>query len=236
MSDLISNAVIDDVVAEALQQDLCFLSGPGQTRHVPFAFTPSPVSAHTLQQLLAAAPLLGRVTQALASQHELIQDLHAPLAAGDPFFAEMISTHRELHGQGDQPARVPLLLQRSDFMVDESLGSRLVECNSIAAGMAPFGARVQRLHAYIQERWPQAFARYSAAAGALLANPAIENMALALVHAASQLRDEHGDEDAPGFLMVVQEQGGQYLRPAPAGGGIAASWLAHLQAHVPAIA
>ena len=35
MLDVISNAMIDDVVAEAMQLDMCFLSGPGQACHLP---------------------------------------------------------------------------------------------------------------------------------------------------------------------------------------------------------
>ncbi len=142
MPDLISNAIIDDAVAQALQLSLCFLDGPGKTRHVPFSFTPCPIPAAVLAQLEVAAPLLGRLTQALAEDDQLIQDVHAALACADPFFAEMLSTHRALHSQPGDVLRVPLLLQRSDFMVDAHMGPRLVECNSIAAGMAPFGERM----------------------------------------------------------------------------------------------
>jgi glutathione synthase len=206
MPDVISNPIIDDAVAEALQLNLCFLSGPGQSRHVPFTFTPNPVSAVTLAQLEVAAPLLGRLTQELASRDELIQAVHAPLAAGDPFFAEMLSTHRELHGAPGQLQRVPLLLQRSDFMLDQGLGPKLVECNSIAAGMAPFGDRVQGLHAYLQLRWPEEYSRYhTASPGDLLPNPATANMARAIAGAARQMARDLDDEGDPGFLMVVQE-------------------------------
>ena len=150
MPDLISNAIIDDAVAQALQLSLCFLDGPGKTRHVPFSFTPCPIPAAVLAQLEVAAPLLGRLTQALADDDQLIQDVHAPLAFADPFFAEMLSAHRALHSQPGDVLRVPLLLQRSDFMVDAHMGPRLVECNSIAAGMAPFGERMGSLHQYLR--------------------------------------------------------------------------------------
>jgi glutathione synthase len=205
--DIISNPIIDDVVAEALQLNLCFLNGPGQTRQVPFTFSPAPIAADILEQMENVAPLLGRLTQALADDHELIQVVHAPLLAGDAFFSEMLAMHKELHGRQDDLPRVPLLLQRSDFMVDEKDGARLVECNSIAAGMAPFGERAHSLHRYIESRWPAEFARYHTdCPGAPLPNPATAGLAIAVETAARQIdRDLGTGAGSPGFLMVVQE-------------------------------
>jgi glutathione synthetase len=206
MPDLISNAVIDDAVAQALQLNLCFLDGPGKTRHVPFSFTPCPIGAEEFAQLALAAPLLGRLTQALAAQDGLIQEVHAELGSADPFFAEMLSAHQALHSQPGEVLRVPLLLQRSDFMIDAQMGPALVECNSIAAGMAPFGDRMGTLHRYLQERWPAEYARWhTTAPGALLPNPATINMARAIASAAATIAEELGDSGQRNFLMVVQE-------------------------------
>jgi glutathione synthase len=207
MPDLITNPLIDDVTAQAMQLGLCFLDGPGRARQVPFTLTPTPIARATLQQLEVAAPLLGRLTEALAARHELIEGVHAPLLIGDPFFAEMLGSYRELHGAGDKPARLPLLLQRSDFMVDEQAGAQLVECNSIAAGMAPFGEQVQKLHHYIHKQWPSQFSRYSAGnIAGLLPNPATTGMATAIAAAARRVAAELDHSGDPGFLMVVQEE------------------------------
>jgi len=204
---LISNPVIDDAVAEALQLNLCFLNGPGQTRHVPFTFSPTSISANILLRLESVAPLLGRLTQILASNDELIQAVHSPLVVADAFFSEILAMHQELHSGAKDLPRVPLLLQRSDFMVDEQAGARLVECNSIAAGMAPFGERAHTLHKYIESRWPLEFARFHTdSPGELLPNPATEKLAIAITAAARQIDRELGtDVENPGFLMVVQE-------------------------------
>jgi len=207
LPDVIASPVIDDVVAEALQLNLCFLDGPGRARQVPFTFSPASIAAQVLQQMETVAPLLGRLTQALAARDEMIQAVHGPLAGGDVFFAEMLAMHRELHTGGNGLPRLPLLLQRSDFMVDARDGARLVECNSIAAGMAPFGERAHLLHRYIASRWPAEFARYhSSSPGALLPNPATARLAEAIADAARQLARELGSGPVdPGFLMVVQE-------------------------------
>jgi glutathione synthetase len=207
MPDLISNSTIDDAVAQALQLDLCFLDGPGKTRHVPFSFTPCPISAAVLEQLVATAPLLGKLTQLIADDDSLVQDVHAPLASGDPFFAEMLSTHRALHSKPGELLRVPLLLQRSDFMVDEQLGPKLVECNSIAAGMAPFGERIVALHHYLQQRWPAEFTHWhTSAPGLMVANPATDNMARAIAAASANIASDLGRDAPLRFLMVVQEE------------------------------
>jgi glutathione synthetase len=207
MPDTISSPIIDDAVAEALQLNLCFLNGPGQTRHVPFTFSPTSIVQDTLSQLESAAPLLGRLTQAVACHSDLIQAAHAPLVAADAFFAEMLAMHAQLHSGAMDLLRTPLLLQRSDFMVDELAGARLVECNSIAAGMAPFGERANNLHKYIQGRWPEDFAQFhTASAGDFLPNPATEQLAQAISSAARQVDHDLGtDMEHPGFLMVVQE-------------------------------
>ena len=109
MSELINNRIIDDAVAEALQLDLGFLCGPGLIRHVPFALTPAVISRKNASELERASPLLGRLTQALAQDEALIESLHAPLAVGDPFFAELLSIHRELPSADGELPRLPLL-------------------------------------------------------------------------------------------------------------------------------
>ena len=134
--------LITDVVEKALSLDLAFLDNSGGLRHVPFALTPGPVDLSDFTTGQKDSVLLGRLTQALANDSELIQSLHAPLTEGDPFFAELLSMHSELTQGNTGLPRLPLLLQRSDFMLDTENGPQLVECNSIAAGMAPFGEQI----------------------------------------------------------------------------------------------
>ena len=76
-----------------------------------------------------------------------------------PTSTQLSRAHRALHSQPGDVLCLPLLLQRSDFMVAADVGPRLVECNSIAAGMAPFGERMGLLHQYLQQRWPTEYAR-----------------------------------------------------------------------------
>ena len=203
---MLDQQLISDILERASALELAFLDTAGGRFQVPFALTPVPVDASILSSLRDSASLLGRLTQALSEDSGLIRSLHAPLARGDCFFDELLSIHDELHAGGQSLARVPLLLQRSDFMLDEKLGPRLVECNSIAAGMAPFGEQIHRLHEYIQLSWPEVFGNFSGdSAGKLVPNNAISNISEAIAVAARTIRSEAEDEGAPTFLMVVQE-------------------------------
>jgi glutathione synthetase len=203
---VINQRLIIDVVEKALSLDLAFQSNSGGVRHVPFALTPGPVALSDFTTGKKDSVLLGRLTQALANDSELIQSLHAPLTEGDPFFAELLSMHSELTEGNTGLPRLPLLLQRSDFMLDIENGPQLVECNSIAAGMAPFGEQIQHLHEYIRQQWPREFAQFTTGtSGGAVINDAISNLSGAIAEAAEQVRAEHNDGGAASFLMVIQE-------------------------------
>ena len=207
MPKLIPSTILDDAVLKATQLDLCFQAGLAQSRHVPFTFTPSEISASALSQLDSVSPLLGRLTQTVASCNDLIQAVHQPLQDSDPFFSELLAMHRQLYCEGDESICVPLLLQRSDFMIDAVLGPSLIECNSIAAGMAPFGEQIGQLHDYLSRRWPIEFDQFqSQKPGTLITNPATENLANTIATAARMIAKDLDDSGDPGFLMIVQDQ------------------------------
>ena len=204
---MLSPGAAEDIIDRALALDLAFSTGEKTRQHVPFSLTPNPIGATQYQSLVDASLVFSRLTQALASDAKLIEELHAPLATADRFFGELLSIARELHSDAIPPAREPLLLQRSDFMLDAELGPRLIECNSIAAGMAPFGEQTMHLHNQLRKHWPRDFERFSEkCSGKSIANKAIANFALAAASAAQLMRREHGDQGAASFLMVVQEK------------------------------
>ena len=206
MSAVLDPTVSAKIAALADAQSLAFLTRGNTRRSVPFTLTPCPVSAQAFAQLRAAAPLLGLLTQRIADDADLVQRVHAPLASADAFFAELLATHERLHSRAGQLARVPLLLQRSDFMIDAEAGARLVECNSIAAGMAPFGEQVAGLHAKLAVGFPQLFTQYlSELPGALLPNEAGNAMAAAMAQAAAAIARDIDDDGPLRVLMVVQE-------------------------------
>ena len=203
---MLDQRLIDDVMRWASELDLAFSDGVGGRRQVPFTLTPSPIAPAVFSSLKENSSLLGKLTQALSEDGDTIENLHAPLTAGDAFFAELLSIHRELHHDDTVLPRVPLLLQRSDFMLDVAAGPQLVECNSIAAGMAPFGEQIHHLHSTIRRQFPAAFSRFTQTSeGGLVSNPAIEKFADALTIAAQRIRREHQSAGAATFLMVVQD-------------------------------
>lgn len=202
MPERLSNDIIDDAVAQALHLDLAFLDGPGRARHVPFTFTPARVTTTHFEQMRRAALLLGTLTQRIAHEHALVASVHAQLADGDPFFARLLEAHNEL---GEAAPREPLLLQRSDFMLDAATGPQLIECNSIAAGMAPFGERVGALHAYLATRWPDEFAHWRSGPGTAPDNAATAGMARAMEAAAQRIAADLDNGGPLHVLVVVQE-------------------------------
>ncbi len=196
-------------LSQAQQRSLRFLDANGGTRAVPFSFTPSPVSRANMALMRSAAILLGQLTQAIAADADLIQEVHAPLASGDPFFAELLRSHEHLTQRSDECLREALLLQRSDFMIDASRGPQLVECNSIAAGMAPFGEQTGLLQRDLHRAYPAVYQRHCAAGAAAHSTPAdnraTANMAAAIAAAATRIASALDDDGPLRFLMVVQD-------------------------------
>ena len=103
---MLDQRLVDDVVKRAMGLDLAFLDTVGGKFQVPFALTPGPIDLSILSALQKSASLLGKLTQALSEDVNLMQGLHAPLAKGDAFFAELLSIHRELHSSGQPLPRL----------------------------------------------------------------------------------------------------------------------------------
>ena len=100
---------------------------------------------------------------------------------------------------------MPLLLMRSDFMDDRLAGPKLVEFNSIAAGMGPFGQRIHELHRFLKSEHCGDYAKWSEHPEAsLIANPAIDGLSGAVAGAARTIRNEFNDGSTATFLMIVQ--------------------------------
>ncbi|GAB5452176.1 MAG: glutathione synthase [Halioglobus sp.] len=209
MPEYDEQALATAALSQAQQRSLRFLDAGGGTRAVPFSFTPCPVSRADMALMRSAAILLGQLTQAIAADADLIQEVHAPLASGDPFFAELLRSHEHLTQRPGELLREPLLLQRSDFMIDATRGPQLVECNSIAAGMAPFGEQTGLLQQQLHKAYPAVYQRHCAAGGPSHGTPAenraAANMAAAIAAAATRIANALGDDGPLRFLMVVQE-------------------------------
>lgn len=195
---------IKDVVEWTLAHGVAFRTSPFSTTHTPFALTPTPISKERFQNLKAKAGLLGKLVHAASEDEEFLATAIEPIIEGDYFFRHMWEMNQQL--KGDQKKRSPLLIMRSDFMDDETLGPKLIEFNGIAAGMQPFGQKVHELHSYLQSQWADVYNRYSSSgtASKLVDNHGIDRLADGIAEATSQIKREFNDPDPPRFLMIVQ--------------------------------
>jgi glutathione synthase len=120
-----------------------------------------------------------------------------------------MALHRELHGEVDSrktPARQPLLLMRTDYMDDREQGTKVIEFNGIAAGMAPFGQRATQLHQYMQTQHSNNFQPWLEFENSEPAkNLGLTQLAYGINVASRQIKADFGEHGNTTFLMVTQE-------------------------------
>ncbi|MGL4472952.1 MAG: glutathione synthase [Shewanella sp.] len=210
----------DEAIKWALAHGMAFKASPSTARHVPFSLTPTGISLKNYQQLQAASELIAQLMDAVSRQDSFLDQAISPVAANDPFFAALLKMHRSLYQASTKPERVPLLVIRSDFLDDKVFGPRLVEANSIAAGMGPFGAMAHKLHQFLLSQGhvelnqnqtqtpvqhPKQAQPLHIKKSALIENPAIERLASAIAAATLKIKHAFNDDGPARFLMLVQQ-------------------------------
>ncbi|WOT03576.1 glutathione synthase [Shewanella youngdeokensis] len=213
-SSPISQQIIDQVTEWAIMHGVAFRQPDSSAKHCPFSFAPMTMPREVFEHLIKVTPLLTQLISRVSEDHDFLQSALADVAQADPFFARLISLHRQAHGHALQrltPARKPLLIMRTDFMDDRQHGAKVIEFNGIAAGMAPFGQRATELHAFIRAQWPSDHANWQADQQAKPApNQGLAQLASAIATTAKTIAAQVKVSDAdvqhqPTFLMVIQE-------------------------------
>ncbi|WP_299809370.1 glutathione synthase [uncultured Shewanella sp.] len=221
-----SKQASQDAIEWALSHGMALKTTPYSAVHTAFSLTPTPISTARYQKLTSSVGLLGKLVHFASEDAEFLNQAIAPITKGDPFFNALLEMHQAIHQPNQQlthqpnqqesqsAKRLPLLIMRSDFMDDASLGPKLIEFNGIAAGMGPFGQRVHELHKFLQLQAPEAFSEWSTpTTGKLVANHALENLAQGIANATHRINAEFAaieqssidnTTNAPTFLMVVQ--------------------------------
>ncbi|MGL5947898.1 MAG: glutathione synthase [Aeromonas sp.] len=177
-------------VTWALSHGMAFKVDAQSARHVPFTLSPTAISAAQFHQLVQSATWLSEVLLAVMRQPQWLSEVIAPVALGDAFFARLLALHQRIQAQ--TPRCLPVHIVRSDFMQDITHGAQLIECNGIAAGMAPFGQRAAELQRYLHPSMN------------VLANHALTRLASAWAKATLQIKDEFNETGPAHWLMVVQ--------------------------------
>lgn len=202
---LLTQQLIEDVCEWAIMHGVAFKQADNTARHCPFSIAPTTLKRDMYQHLLKVTPLIAKLVSHVAEDHAFLQQTLSSMAKAEPFFARLMAMHDQLHSDGLQAKRQPLLLMRTDYMDDRELGAKVIEFNGIAAGMAPFGQRASELHRYLAEQWADATQPWQVNSQASYAdNHGMEQLALGIATAAKQVRAHFSDEGKPLFLMVVQ--------------------------------
>lgn len=209
-----NNFISPDTLAQtsewAIMHGVAFRQDDHRARHCPYSIAPMNMARARFEHLRNVAPILSRLITRVSEDHAFLQQALQAVAQADPFFARLLSLHRQVHGDQQQPTeaqRKALLIMRSDFMDDRQHGAKVIEFNGIAAGMAPFGQRATEFHDYLRQQWPALYQQWSENDQAIpAANEGLEQLAYAITHAAQKVRASFADSDEPPtFLMVVQE-------------------------------
>ncbi|WP_028115107.1 glutathione synthase [Ferrimonas senticii] len=205
MLPLATNSAVQDAIEWSLLNGMALKTAAHSAQHCAFSLAPTIIERDRFELLKSTVPLLGKLIHGVSEDHPFLQQAITPLIDGDPFFASLAALHDEIHFEGNEAPRLPMLLMRTDFMDDAKHGPKLIEFNGIAAGMGPFGQRAHQLHDFVQRQWPAAFRQWSEVDNLeLVPNHAIEHLAKGIAGAAHSVRAQAGETGQPLFIMVVQ--------------------------------
>ncbi len=130
---------IQDAINWMMTHNVMLKATPGSSKHAAVSLTPATISEARFNALSESAPIFGQLINAVAENHQFLQEAIEPVAQGDAFFRELLAMHKAIHQKGNAK-RTPLLMMRTDFMDDQELGPQLIEFNGIAAGMGRLGS------------------------------------------------------------------------------------------------
>lgn len=198
MREIENNTYLESAVEWALAHGMAFKHNASEARQVPFTLIPSSISRKDFDTLKSTAKLLATLIINVSKDSHFLNETLAQVATADPFVESLLLMYNKLIKSEHPPRREPLLIMRSDFMQDAKGYSSLVEFNSIAAGMGPFGQRVHELHDYVQSQLSKD------CQGKLIENKAIDQLAEGIAKASSKIKCEFNDQGPPVFLMIVQ--------------------------------
>ena len=136
--------------ALALELQLGLRDGEGRLQHSPLTLLPWPLDSVRWQQATDVARALGQRLVALAADTAALGKALAPILAGASLPARLFHAMQTI-----DPARRRALavnMMRVDLLQDVQQQWRLVEANTIAAGMGPFSEGLVNLQ---KEIWPE---------------------------------------------------------------------------------
>ncbi|MFZ5602761.1 MAG: hypothetical protein ACOY7J_09925 [Pseudomonadota bacterium] len=198
-------ALAEQATALALEAQLGLKDHHGALRHSPLALLPWQISRDDFMQAQQVARAIGARLDRLARDNAALAQALGPVLEGRTLQAQLWQALQSVP-LAQRRAR-PLNMTRVDLLQDQARKWKLVEANSIAAGMGPFSEGLAQIQ---QQLWPELQRLGLATQGrpALAANPVTEALGDTLYQAAvGQLRQHpstHPHAAAPVVVFVVE--------------------------------
>lgn len=168
----------------ALERQLGLKRDDGLLAHSPLTLLPWQIGAAEFAEARSIARAIGRRLAALAASPAELQQALTPILAGTSLPAQLWRQWQTI--PASERRAQPVNLIRVDLLHDRAGQWKLVEANSIAAGMGPFSEGLAQIQ---QELWPdlvQAGLVSAAVPPVFAPNPAVNTLADALHMAAMQ--------------------------------------------------
>lgn len=198
-------ALAEQATALALEAQLGLKDHHGALRHSPLALLPWQISRDDFMQAQQVARSIGARLDHLARNPDALAQALGPVLDGRTLQALLWQALQSVP-QAQRRAR-PLNMTRVDLLQDQAREWKLVEANSIAAGMGPFSEGLAQIQ---QQLWPELQRLGLATQGcpAFAANPVTEALGDTLYQAAvGQMRQRpatHPQVAAPVVVFVVE--------------------------------
>lgn len=199
-------ALAEQATALALEAQLGLKDQHGALRHSPLALLPWQISRDDFAQAQQVARAIGARLDRLARNPDALAQALGPVLEGRTLQAQLWQALQSVP-LGQRLAR-PLNMTRVDLLQDQERKWKLVEANSIAAGMGPFSEGLAQIQ---QQLWPELQRLGLATQGcpAFAANPVTEALGDTLYQAAvGQLRQHpaiHPQAAAAPVVVFVVE-------------------------------
>ena len=176
-------ALAEQATALALELQLGLKDRQGSLQHCPLTLVPWQLAAQQWQQAQRVAQAIGRRIQTLAQDDSALEQALAPILSGQSLPARLWQLLQAVP-VGRRRAR-PVNMMRVDLLADGGGQWKLVEANTIAAGMGPFSEGLISLQ---QALWPDLQrAGWVGQAPLWQSNPASAALADALIEAAREV-------------------------------------------------
>lgn len=157
---------------------------------IPISFIPWTLSKSDYSEAVETAQALSKILEQLSFQRDYLLELFEDFKDESSLIFKLKNLIQTSHLQQNNLA-TNLNLSRFDFLVDSERQWKLVESNTIAAGMGPFSEKLGEFH---KELFPNQ--KYK-----LAENPAIERQAIAMFKAAAT----KAKAASPNIVFVTEE-------------------------------